>query len=130
MAIQQMKSSLAAAGSTGNNTHASFQLSGMSERVGVNFRITAVGATPTVTFKIQGSYDDPSVADGSADWFDMSFIDAAATTITAATVGATKTAVGAYPYYFPGDLPIRRIRLVTSANTNVTYTADVVEQQH
>lgn len=130
MALQYTKGALAAAGSTGNNTHTGFNVSSFSEHLLLNFRITAVGATPTVTFKFQVSYDDPSVADGSADWFDIAVRALDGTAATTFVVSSTKTGVGNYGFVVPEDTGFKRVRVVTSANTNVTYSADVVEQQH
>lgn len=129
MALQYSKAAAAAVGSTGNNTHASKSLSASSEHVALNVRITAVGGSPTITWKWQGTYDDPSVVDGSADWYDIAARDIGATAATTLVVSQTKTAVGNYGVVLPADCGFTRVRLVTSANTNVTYAADIVEQQ-
>ena len=125
-----IKGALAAAGSTGNNTHASVSLADPgATAVAFNFIITAVGATPTVTWKIQGSYDDSGTSDANSSWFDMSFRDALSTSLTTLVANLTKTAVGAYVCLMPIDIPgPAKVRLVTSANTNVTYKAEVVGQ--
>lgn len=119
------KNPLAPAGSTGNNTHASLNVGGTYETFAVEFVVEAAGATPTVTWKVQGSPDDPSVADGSSNWYDLGYITDASDTISQA--GIVQTAVGA-KIIFPSNPLARRyskFRLVTSSNTNVTYHADL-----
>lgn len=109
---------LAPSGSTGNNTHSSVFVNGTYEAVAFQFRVTAVGATPTVTWKVQGS------ADGT-NWYDVAYVTDASD--TAATTGRTMTAVGAQIEWLSNPVARRYkyFRLVTSANTNVTYTADL-----
>jgi hypothetical protein len=73
--------------------------------------------TPTVTYKLQGSaVDSPA----STDWVDVAMIDSNADTAVTTKV---VTAVGRY-YVFLSQQQSRfftRLRLVTSANTNVTH---------
>ena len=121
-----VRTKLAPVGSTGNTTHASASLPEANNLAAlcVEFEITAVGGTPTVTYKVQGSLDDGSVRDADSDWFDLMVIPANSDTGVATD---TKTAVGVYAYFLATPrLAIRKIRLVTSANTNVTYEADVM----
>lgn len=116
------KGRLAPVGSTGNNTHAGQSLPGDMVSLALEFEITAVGGTPTVTFKFQGSLDDSDTPDASSDWFDLMVLPSDA---DVAVATATKTAVGAYTYFLANArLAIRKVRVVTSANTNVTYEAD------
>lgn len=117
----------AARGSTGNNTHASVSTSPIAGRLAVALVIEAVGATPTITAKIQGTLDTSDIADGSANWFDLPFITDTNDTVAASL---TKTAVGAYPMYLSQSNIrfVRRVRVVTSANTNVTYRAELHQQ--
>lgn len=112
-------------GSTGNNTHAGINADQNfdAETLDLEFEITAVGATPTVSWLYQGSMDGPDVADSASDWFALEVLpsDAAAELATV----QTKTAVGVYASSLElARRPIRKIRLVTSANTNCTYEAD------
>ncbi len=114
---------LAAPGSTGNNTHASVSLLAQerAESLAVEFEVTIVGTT--ITFKLQGSQDDPAVTDAASDWFDLSLEPQDG---TAAGISFTKTAVGVSEYTL--DLlkkPCRKVRLVTSANTGVTYESEL-----
>lgn len=115
---------LAAVGSTGNNTHASLAVNEDAEVLSLEVEITAVGATPTVSWLFQGSMDGPEVADGASDWFTLSVLPADSNT-ELPTV-QTKTAVGVYESSLDArKRPVRKIRLVTSANTNVTYEAEL-----
>lgn len=81
--------------------------------------VTAVGATPTCTYAIEGS------ADGAA-WFPVQYADLATpdtwavSTFVITTAGTTHRVVrGAL------GIPFRYLRLTYSANTNVTNTADL-----
>ena len=85
--------------------------------------ITAVGAGPTVTYAFQASLDGGEVLDADSKWFDLMVLPAAADVGVATD---TKTAVGAYAYFLAlARMTIRKVRLVTTANTNVTYDADL-----
>jgi hypothetical protein len=78
---------------------------------------TTVGATPTCTYAIEGS------ADG-ASWFPVAYADSATPeTVSVATFVET-TAVTRWKILRP-DHPWRFLRLIYSANTNVTNTADI-----
>lgn len=112
-------SALAASGTTGNHTGASVKARDPGNVVACQFVVEAVGGTPTVTFKFQGSLD-------GANWYDLLYVTdssdtAASTTITVTGVGASvcflDSANGSrnYNYY----------RCVTSSNTNVTYRAEL-----
>ncbi|WP_340376444.1 hypothetical protein U5640_15855 [Streptomyces sp. SS7] len=78
---------------------------------------TAVGATPTCTYAIEGS------ADGS-NWFAVSYAEVATPDTGAVTTFAI-TAAGTALKILRPDQPWRYLRLTYSANTNVTNTADV-----
>lgn len=118
---------LAAAGSTGNNTHTGLQLTPTAKHVAFVFIVEAVGGGPTVTYKFQGTLDIPLVADGSANWTDIALLPAGSETVTAAPAAAT--GVGATIFYLAQAHSrfFRRVRLVTSANTNVTYRAELYQ---
>lgn len=112
---------LAPAGSTGNNTHAAKGASpGDSSKHAFQFVIEAVGGTPTVTFKVQGSFD-------GTNWFDVAYVTDASDTL--AVTALTKTGVGAYLVFVanPAARFYSQFRLVTSANTNVTYRCELYE---
>lgn len=117
---------LAPAGSTGNNTHPSVSLDLATDVVVVEFEVTAVGATPTVTYNVQASNDNGDVADAASDWFDPFALRENAA--TEADIAGTKTTVSLETWTL--DLkkrPCRKLRLVTSANTNVTYESSLFE---
>ena len=119
---------LANAGSTGNNTHASVPVPADADNLNLEFEITAVGATPTVSWVFQGSNDDPAVPDASSDWFPLSVLPGDDNT-ELETV-QTKTAVGVYPSSVElARRPTRKVRLVISANTNVTYEGEAYAQE-
>lgn len=120
------KSKLAPAGSTGNNTHQSQSVADNIVTVGLEFRVTAIGATPTVTYKFQGSTDGHDVPDATSDWFDLGVNPAGG---GAVVTGGTRTTVGVDQYFLPARAAlVRKVRLVTSANTNCTYDAEVAVQ--
>lgn len=105
---------------TGNNVEAPVDADVLS----LEFRVTAVGATPTVTFAWQGSDDGPEVPEASSDWYPLFGLPSGGAAETAA--GATVTAVGVSE--FTVDLhkrPVRKVRCVVSANTNVTWDSEV-----
>lgn len=114
-------------GSTGNNTHQSVGLSQNGESVAVDFRATAIGATPTVTWIVQGSFDDVTTADASSKWVTAFVYPNGSDTGTAAP--AAVTTVSSNPVWLSGPVFrfFKKIRIVTSANTNVTYEASVHE---
>lgn len=89
-------------------------------RAGALIRLTtAIGATPTCTYALQGSPDN-------ANWSSLTYADSATlTTFTTATFVIT-TAVTVMKYIPPGQ-PYRYFRLLYSLNTNVTNTADIVD---
>lgn len=112
-------------GSTGNNTHTSKEIPPEWENSAGVFVVEAVGATPTVTYKWQYSLDEYSVTDANATWFDLDYV-LPGTADTVANATRARTAVGAdivYPFIGVGGRFVRRFRLVTTLNTNVTYRA-------
>jgi hypothetical protein len=77
---------------------------------------TAIGATPTCTYAIEGSVDGTT-------WFAIPYADSATPgTVSVATfVITTATTVRKY---LQRDAPWRYLRVTMSANTNVTNTID------
>jgi hypothetical protein len=115
---------LAPVGSTGNNTHASTTVPESADVLAVEFEITAIGAGPTVTFKLEGSLDDDSVAAVDSDWFDLAMLPSVS---SVELVTDTQTTVDAFAYFIDTRRRFaRKVRLVTSLNTNVTYQAQLV----
>lgn len=115
------KLTLAAAGSVGNNTHTSVPVrsAGVSgSPVAFQFVVEAAGATPTITFKFQGSLD-------GVNWYDIPYVTDASG--AEAVAGRTVTAVGTYVNFLsnPATRGFAFYRCVTSANTNITYRAEV-----
>lgn len=78
---------------------------------------TAIGATPTCTYAIEGS------ADGAA-WWPVAYADPATPETPAVATFAITTAGITHRLLRPGS-PWRYLRLTYSANTTVTNTADV-----
>lgn len=76
---------------------------------------STIGATPTVTLNIQGS------ADGAA-YFNIPYA-LVATPSTFVVAAITITTAVTTTYLLQTDQPWNYLRLVTSANTNVTLTA-------
>lgn len=114
---------VAPAGSTGNNTHNPFGVGAAADAVAVQFIVEAAGATPTVTWKAQGSLD-------GANWYDLQYVTDASD--TGAKTALTATAVGAQVVYLDSATGARfylQYRVVTSANTNVTYRAELYYEQ-
>lgn len=111
---------MAPTGTTGNNTHSAVVPNRGYEGLAFQFEIEAVGATPTVTFKVQGSLD-------GTNYYDLGYITDASDTI--ATAALTKTSVAAYIIFLSNPLArsYKYFRLVTTANTNVTYSAKLYQ---
>lgn len=119
------KTLLANAGTTGNNTHTAIDFKfppvAAPQQVSFVFVVEAAGATPTVTFKYQGSHDN-------SNWFDLPYITDASDTLSQAT--RVVTATGASIQWLAGahSRQFRFYRLVTTANTNVTYRSEIYVQ--
>lgn len=90
---------------------------GAVERPALLAITTAVGATPTCTYAIEGS------ADGTT-WWPVSYADPATPDTWAVATFALTTAGTTLKILRPNQ-PWRFLRLTYSANTNVTNTADL-----
>lgn len=114
---------VAPSGSTGNNTHTGVHIEGY-DSVAFQFVVEVAGATPTITWKIQASPDDLSVSDVNAHWYDLGYVTDGSDTISQATI--TQTAVGGKIVFLSNPVArmYRRFRVVTTANTNVTYRTE------
>lgn len=77
--------------------------------------VTTIGATPTVTIDIQGSADN-------VDWWDVPYADIATPT-TIAVAQLVITTAATFRKILQPQAPWRYLRLLYSANTNVTTTA-------
>ena len=118
------KYSLAATGTTGNNTHASLSAAD-HENAQLGFQFVVEAAGTTVTWKIQGSLDVPGLSDAAGNWYDIPYVTDASDTV--ATTALTSTAVGAKVIYLDqgsGNRCFRSFRLVTSSNTGITYRGE------
>ena len=112
-------------GQVGNNTHAGVPTDVTWDGIAFLFTVEVAGATPTVTWKIQGALEDPRlVNDASATWFDVGYVTDGSDTISQSTL--TSTAVGGKVVFLsnPVARKYQRFRVVTSANTNITYHVD------
>jgi len=110
--------SLAPTGTTTNITGTALEAGADYDGVVFHFVAEAVGATPTVTFKFQGSPDN-------SNWYDVAYITDATDTVAVATI--TVTAVGGKIAFLanPVARQYRWFRVVTSAILNVTYRAEM-----
>jgi len=113
---------LAAVGTTSNNTHPGVRTHGDYDLAIFHFIVEAVGATPTVTWKIQGCWAEPDVIDADALWFDLGYVTESSDTFTTATRVATATTDRQANF---AARPFSRFRLITSSNTNVTYRCEM-----
>jgi hypothetical protein len=78
---------------------------------------TAVGATPTCTYAIEGSAD-------AANWYSVPFADSATPTTFGFATFTITTATTTLKL-LQADQPWRYLRITYSTNTNVTNTADI-----
>jgi len=101
---------------TGNGDSTNIAARGQNESSGAIVVTSAVGATPTVTVNIQGSVDGTS-------WFNVPYA-LVATPATFVIAAITITTAVTTNYLLQPNQPWRFLKLVLSANTNVTLTAD------
>lgn len=108
----------------GNATHASLEVPNDADALAVEFRVTVIGATPTITWIAQGSDDDATVTDANSDWYALFGLPSAGA--AEASVGGTVTTLGVSEFFLElVRRPVKKIRIVTSANTNVTYDSEL-----
>lgn len=81
--------------------------------------VATVGATPTVTVNIRGSFDGTT-------FFNVAYSPLAAAPVEYTFAALTITAAGTYLYAFPPGQGWQYLKLVMSANTNVTLTSDLL----
>lgn len=108
------------AAQTGNGDSTNIAFRGIRDttRQGGLVLTTAVGATPTVTINIQGSFDGVNYVNipySAENTFSLTWV------VTAIVITTAKTGF----YMLEPDRGWRYIKLAYSANTNVTTTADV-----
>lgn len=107
---------LAESGSTGNNTHSATSL-GPTETLAFQLVVESVGATPTITWKIQGTID-------GTRWYDLGYITDSSDGISTTAITVASPSAGAGSLIFlsnPVARQYQQYRAVTTANTNVTY---------
>jgi len=101
---------------TGNGDSTNIAYRGRREFGGAVVITSAIGATPTVTVNIQGSVDGVA-------WFNVPY-SLVATPRTFVLTAITITTAVTTSYLLQELIPFRYLKLVYSANTNVTLTAD------
>ncbi len=120
------RSVLAPPGTTGNNTHGPV---GGEEQgaaletmyTSIHFVVEAIGATPTVTFKLWGSVDD------GANYHDVLLLPSDSDTTTLSVV---RLVVGPSLFHIAQQHSrngFTNFKLSVYSNTNVTYRAELVE---
>lgn len=77
---------------------------------------TAIGATPTCTYLVEGSID-------GTNWFAIQNADSTTPQTLVITTFVITTAA-TFHRLIPANIPVRFIRVTYSANTNVTNTLD------
>ena len=108
---------IAAKGSTGTGRKSALIDGTAASRLMIEFEVEAVGATPTVTFTIQGSMDGTT-------WTDMQYVTldssvaASKAGIVVTTVSKTHRFVDGLDKRFPHYIAVN-----VTANTNVTFSA-------
>lgn len=117
---------IAPTGSTGNNTHTSTNLPEDCDSFCVQFVVEVAGATPTVSYKCQVSFESLLTSDANSNWTDLIYVTEATDTTAVAVRAATAVGV---QHVFPANANLarqwRKIRIVSSLNTNVTYRAEL-----
>lgn len=103
---------------TGNNTHNSVHVGSDYSSVVLQFVVDAIGATPTVTYKWQGSPDN-------TNWYDVAYITDASDTLSTSTRVVTTTGGTVSFVCNPSARRYKFYRLVTTSNTNVTYHGEI-----
>ena len=120
-------------GVTGNNVHDSVRSSPNSTHVIFVLIVEAGGATPTISWKVQGAMDADAITDANANWFDLLMLPPGSDTVAAIPLvipspNAT-TGVSSPAYIAQATIRFaRRFRVVTTANTNVTYRVEMHEK--
>jgi hypothetical protein len=101
---------------TGNGDSTNTAFRGLRDRGGAVVITSAIGATPTVTVNIQGSVD-------GTNFFNIPYA-LVATPTTFVQSAITITTAVTTTYLLQRELAWRYLKLVYSANTNVTLTVD------
>lgn len=111
---------LAKKGSTGTGTAYTPINGGLDrvKRIAVEFEVEAAGATPTITYTVEGLMPD------GVTWATLALVQADSTA-AASTAGVTVTTVSKTFRYVNGlDVRfVKGLRVNVSANTNITFSA-------
>lgn len=110
-------------GSTGTTAGTTIRTEGGYVAMGFQFVVEAVGATPTLTYRWEGSLD-------GTNWKPVAYITDAADTVAA--TDRVVTAVGVELLFLANPVArrYRYFRLVVTANTNVTYSAKLFADEN
>ena len=110
-------------GSTGTTAGSTIRAEGGYVAMGFQFTVEAVGATPTLTYRWEGSLD-------GTVWKPVAYITDASDTL--AVTDRTVTAVGTEVLFLANPVArrYRYFRLVVTANTNVTYSAKLFADEN
>lgn len=116
------KKTVIATGATTNQTSAAVELETIVQvgAVAAQLVVEAVGATPAITWKMQGSLDN-------VNWYDIAYYTDASDTV-AVTTRTGPTAAGAQVNFLDlasGSRYYKYFRAVTSAITNTTYRVEL-----
>ena len=104
-------------GQTGNGASTNIVDSGAGSGPGLIKIVSTVGGSPTVTVAIECSLN-------GTDWFPAPYSDSATPTTTSVATFAITTATTSFKHLSPG-FAYRYVRLLYSANVNVTLTVDI-----
>jgi len=98
-----------------------------SPLIAIEFVVEAVGATPTVTYTIQGLRPGAESTD-SAEWVDLMYLDMDSS-VAASKAGIVATTVSRVVKYLDGldRRFFEAIAVNVSANTNVTFRANLYQ---
>jgi hypothetical protein len=122
---------LAPPGSSGNVTGSSVRVHPGAQKLAFLLAIEAAGATPALSWRVQGSMDGDQASDAAANWVDLALITAASDSVAAIPIvvnpapagtssvawlsGGGATSANRAPSRF-----VRRVRVITSATVNMT----------
>jgi hypothetical protein len=95
------------------------------------------GATPAISWKTQGSLDRDEVSDANANWTDLACVSASSDNVAPIPVVVSPATTGVSSVlWLGGGGPaankaqprlVKRLRVVTSANTNTTYRVEATQ---
>lgn len=120
--------SLAATGTTGNNTHSGVRLPDDAARVAFSLIAEAIGSTPTVSWVIEVSMDGMDVTDANSTWVAMPYVTIASDSLAVIAVVVTTVSRSTVFLDDAGSRFFRKARLKTTLNTNVTYRGEYIAQ--